>query len=420
MRKPSTAVRRLPLRTGAVLTLTSALFAAALTGAAPAAAAPVSAPAEARTRPAPGQLVLPAPTGSARIGTVALHLVDSSRRDPWARSRQAREIMLQIWYPARDTPRHPRAPWLSPGLADLVNPPGSPLILPTTHAHTGAPLDQRAGARPVLLYSHGFGGHRSETTALVEELASRGYVVVTIDHTHNAAAVEFPDGRLVTNAIEPPDFDDPADPAATKAVAVRAADTRFVLDQLAALNAGRNPDAAGRPLPPGLRGALALSRVGMFGHSLGGATTLAAMHADPRIRAGVNADGAIFGPVVGAGLDRPVLLLGSEGHNRHTDPTWAALWQRLRGWRLNLELAGSAHASFTDAQVLDPQAARVLGIPPGQLVPNIGTIDPKRSVAVQRAYLRAFFDRHLGRGDGRLLGGASPRYPQMRFVGGTP
>jgi hypothetical protein len=52
-----------------------------------------------------------------------------------------------------------------------------------------------------------------------------------------------------------------------RAVAVRVVDVRFVLDQLAALNAGRNPDAEHRRLPRGLRGALDLSRVGMFGFS---------------------------------------------------------------------------------------------------------------------------------------------------------
>jgi predicted dienelactone hydrolase len=64
---------------------------------------------------------------------------------------------------------------------------------------------------------------------------------------------------------------------AARAVAVRVTDTRFVLDQLATVNASGNPDAEHRPLPAGLRGALRLSRVGMFGHSLGGATAAQAL-----------------------------------------------------------------------------------------------------------------------------------------------
>ena len=140
------------------------------------------------------------------------------------------------------------------------------------------------------------GGYRDSGTVLVEELVSRGYIVVTIDHTHDSSVVEFPGGRLETTAIP-----EPTPQVLEQAVAVRVADTRFVLDTLTALNAGINPDAEQRTLPAGLRGALRLSSVGMFGHSLGGAAAAAAMLQDPRIKVGVNLDGTLFGPVVNAG-----------------------------------------------------------------------------------------------------------------------
>src|SRR5262249_48927782 len=72
------------------------------------------------------------------------------------------------------------------------------------------------------------------------------------------------------------------------------ADTRFILDQLAALEAGHNPDAERRPLPGGLPGCLDLARVGVFGHSLGSATTAQAMAHDNRVIAGVNLDGSFI------------------------------------------------------------------------------------------------------------------------------
>ncbi|HYN92321.1 MAG TPA: hydrolase, partial [Pilimelia sp.] len=59
------------------------------------------------------QLVLPTPTGRRDIGTVSLHLVDRSRPDPWLPARPAREIMVQLWYPARAVRPYPRAPWVS-------------------------------------------------------------------------------------------------------------------------------------------------------------------------------------------------------------------------------------------------------------------------------------------------------------------
>ncbi|MEV7780046.1 hypothetical protein AB0P06_17570, partial [Kitasatospora sp. NPDC088351] len=67
-------------------------------------------------------------------------------------------------------------------------------------------------------------------------------------------------------------------------VAYRAADTRLVLDRLTALAAtGTSPDAGHRPPPPGLAAALDPATVGMFGHSMGGATTLQTLHDDPRV-----------------------------------------------------------------------------------------------------------------------------------------
>jgi predicted dienelactone hydrolase len=121
-------------------------------------------------------------------------------------------------------------------------------------------------------------------------LVSRGYVVATIDHTYDASEVEFPDGRVEVPAVPPVTPD-----VAEKVVAVRVADTRLVLDSLITLNAGGNPDAEGRPLPAGLRGLIDPARVGMFGHSLGGAAAAQAMYEDRRIRAGVNLDGTMFG-----------------------------------------------------------------------------------------------------------------------------
>ncbi|WP_460492806.1 alpha/beta hydrolase [Dactylosporangium cerinum] len=148
------------------------------------------------------RLVLPDPTGPHRIGTVSLHLVDRSRPDPWVPAETVRELMVQVWYPARDARRLPWAPWVSPAFGALINPPGSGYELPLTHARTGAPA--LPGHRPVVLYSPGFGVERTAGTAVVEELASHGYIVVTIDHTHDSPLVEFPDGRVATSAVPPP------------------------------------------------------------------------------------------------------------------------------------------------------------------------------------------------------------------------
>ncbi|MBB5867732.1 dienelactone hydrolase [Allocatelliglobosispora scoriae] len=371
-----------------------------------------AAPAEtARTGAATTRLVLPQPTGRDRIGTVSLHLIDGSRPDPWVPAQLSREIMVQLWYPAADVRGYPRADWVSPGLAAVINPPGSPVTLPVTHAHTGAPAAR--GRHPVVLYSPGFGVERTAGTALVEELASHGYVVVTIDHTHDAPLVEFPGGRLEPQTLPEPGDPDAEEQVIATALAARVADTRFTLDRLAAISRGRNPDAEHRPLPRGLKDAMDLSKVAMFGHSLGGATAAQVMYEDRRVRAGINMDGSVSGTVVAAGLDRPFLLLGSDQHDSADDESWTELWSHLRGPRRELQLDESGHMSFTDYQVLLPQA----GVPAADLIPAYGTIDGARSVTVQRAYVLAFIDRYLRRSGGQLLDRPSPRFPEMRFVG---
>lgn len=324
--------------------------------------------------------------------------------------------MIQLWYPAQKVAGHPRAPWLSPGVAKIAlgGVPAGAVQLPVTHGHVGAPVQRGKKPRPVVLFSHGLGADRASSTALVEDLASHGYVVATIDHTYDAAAVEFPDGRVETHAMPPPASDAPDDPVFTKAAAVRQTDTRFVMDRLTALTDGRGIDAERRPPPKGLRGALDLSRIGMSGHSLGGATAASTMQADRRIKAGIDMDGALFGPVLRAGLDRPFLLIGTPEHSRDNDPGWKAVWSRLRGWKLELRLDGAAHGSFTDLQVLLRQHS--LGMPPERVTEIIGRIDGPRSVLIQRVFTRAFFDRHLRGRPSPLLDGPSKRWPEMRFA----
>ncbi|WP_326642493.1 lipase [Nonomuraea fuscirosea] len=351
---------------------------------------------------APVRFDPPSPTGPHKIGTVALHLIDQARTDPWVAGHQ-RELMISIWYPARKTAGYPLAPWLGQAAADrylhdLGVPPGK-LVLGTTDGHQGAPADRRLGKLPVLLYSPGANASRSYGTGVAEELASRGYVVVTMDHTYDAAVVEFPGGRVATNPKgEITDF--------VKAAKVRADDARFVLDQLTA-----------HQLPAGLSGVLDMQRIGMFGHSLGGATTSSAMYADKRVKAGLGLDGAVLGPVAEAGLDRPYLVVDTPGKGGlATNPVLQTFWKNLRGWRLNLTVKGAAHNSFGDDAQFVRTVAPLVGLPKDELDESVGTIPAKRALAFQRAYPLAFFDRFLRGKKPPLLDGPTPRFPEVTYT----
>lgn len=382
-----------------------------------------------RTASAPSsarKLTLPAPSGRYRVGAVPLHLVDRSRPDPWQSGQKHRELMITVYYPATPTPRRPPAPYMLPAAAahfDAVTaddylgmqiPVGRTDWAGTvTHATTGVPVSAARSVRlPVVLYSPGLGEPRTWGTTLASDLASHGYAVVSIDNTYESPEVQFPNGTLAT--MLPPTA---PDAYIRKALDVRVSDTSFVLDQLQVLDDGRNPDADGRRLPAGLAGALDLSEVGMFGHSMGGTAAAQAMDADHRIAAGIDMDGNLTNfdgslmPVARHGLDRPFLLLGKDGET-DTGPGWQAFRAHTPGWTRQLTLRGSEHASFTDAEALLPQ----LHLSPAIQTSDIGTIDPAIAIRTNEAYVSAYFDRWLRGCGGELLDGPSAKYPEMMFV----
>ena len=194
---------------------------------------------------------------------------------------------------------------------------------------------------------------------------------------------------------------------------IRVEDVRFVLDELESLGTGFG------------RGMVDIGRIGMFGHSLGGATTAQAMHDDPRIRAGVDLDGALgtrevpWGSVTTEGLDRPFLLFAAEPSDQEHELV-VEFWRNLRGWRRCLQVRSAAHNTFNDLAVIAPQlrAAGVLG--PEETTLLVGTddvADPPSDAAAVRTYLRSFFDLHLLGADDGMLAGPSPQWPQIRFTG---
>ncbi|MFG2918155.1 alpha/beta hydrolase family protein [Kitasatospora sp. NPDC048298] len=380
---------------------------------------------------------LPAPTGPYAVGTTSVHLVDRGREDPWQAGRP-RELMISLWYPTgRSALGGERAPYMTPeaaahfGSADSVGqgdygfePGRTDWAGVRTHARADAPA-LPGGARPVVLYSAGLGDPRTWGTALVEDLASRGYVVVTVDHTWEASEVSFPNGELATSVFpelaKQPGLDMGA--LLRKMIGTRVDDTRFVLDELARLKHSRT-------LPPGVGAALDLDRIGMVGHSGGGSTALQAMREDPRIDAAVNMDGQLHFPgpdgrtgvyltdVAEKGLDRPFLLLGTrdDGSGPHQQqPGWDALWRHSTGWHADFTLDGSRHGSYTDAESLLPQLAGQGAISSHALRADVGDIRPDRAVLATRTYVAGFLDRWLRGHDDHLLDGPSASFPEMVY-----
>ena len=352
------------------------------------------------------RMVLPAPTGPYQVGTVALHLVDRSRPDLVAGPGHYREVMVNVWYPARDVARYPRAVYMPDpllrGLLELNEIPADPVgAPPITAGHVGAPVRRCGGRLPVVVFSHEAHDQRAGTTIVVQELASHGYLVVTVAHTYDVF-VEFPDGRRLA----------PLDDVILGARDF-ALDIPYVLDCIGRLAAGHNPDADGKPLPIGLAGAPDPRRIGMFGASKGGTATALFMGMDTRVRAGLSLDGPMEPPIT-TDLDRPFMLMTAD-YTRATPPV-AQLWSHLTGWKLNVQADGAVHNAYDDYQVLLPQIAAAIGVSDEVLRTWIGTLNPDRAVRIQQAYPLAFFDLHLRHQRQRLLEGPCPAFPEVRYL----
>jgi hypothetical protein len=350
----------------------------------------------------PWQLI--PPSGRDPIGTVTLHLIDRLRWDPIAPTRRWRQLMVQLWYPASPARAAGGAQYMEAGVAhvldrDLSMPPGT-FEAVRTLARVGAAVASAPRPFPVVVYSPGNGSWRNASTALVEELVSHGFIVVTIDHPYDGEAVEFPDGTIAL--AQPLRQPNPAlsnplaqwDASVEPRLIVRVADVRFVLDALAALNAGRNPDAEHRPLPAHLAGALDLSRTGIFGHSLGAATTIEVMREDQRVRVGFMMDGPVPRVARNTRFDRPIILVRSDNAaiGELVGPSWRYFAPGLRGWHRAVLIAGSNHNDLTDLGLV----ARHLRLSPALRTSLLlGTIDARRVVALQRSYLTVFFNLQL-------------------------
>ncbi|MEV0829073.1 alpha/beta hydrolase family protein [Nonomuraea rubra] len=373
-------------------------IAVALAGLAVLAASACTAPTPPRTAavapPPSGPATLPAPTGEHPVGTTVLHLKDTSRPDPWNLDAEARELKVTLWYPAEERGGR-RAPYMSAEESELVlkglrsaNVP--PDTLSRTRTNAVADAEPAGRELPLVLLSPGFTKPVSTLTSLAEDLASRGYVVAGIDHPYESYATTLADGTVAECLA----CDSDTDPGFGTGVAqVRAADASFVLDRL----------------PSAWDGSAVLdrSRIAMAGQSIGGASALAAMARDSRIRAGINLDGSTYARIPKSGFSRPFLFVGAPEHvPGGRDPSWERDWKLLTGWKRWIVVTGADHQSFTDGPLLQGS----LGI-----TPAYGALPARRSAELTRTYVAAFLDRHLKAQERPVLDEPSPRYPEVRF-----
>jgi hypothetical protein len=359
---------------------------------------------------------VPEPSGPFSVGYNTMKVTDESRIDPYAPHPRARAVMISAFYPvARDqckrtTPIHymplKTATFVNSEYASFGVPNGTFERLRLQMCCKTSLIDDFQHA-PIVLFSPGLGNSRLLYSAMAQSVASLGYFVVTIDHPYDGNIVEFPDGSLIFAANFTLNLTSLA-----YAIHTRAHDASFVLSQLG------NASVVSQ-LVHGAECGLDVHAAAMFGHSLGGAATLAAMELDSRIKGGSNLDGTFFGGEIDKGTNHPFLIFGNKIHNRTSDISWEDTWQNLKGWKLGLMLKESGHGTFSDLPLL----VKVLGmrpfLPPDAL-DLIGTIDGARAREIIVTYVTTFIDFALFRKDSKLLQRPSANFPEIVFDTSVP
>ncbi|MGR7943595.1 alpha/beta hydrolase family protein [Paenibacillus sp. M.A.Huq-81] len=255
---------------------------------------------------------LPTPTGPYSIGVTELGWTDGEREEQYTTDpADKRQVLAKAWYPADVTDGEETAPYAFTADEIRLIEQGKPLLVRSllssfkevqTHSFTEAPITREQSAYPVILLSPAYEASAFMYTSFAENLASNGYIVIALEHPYfSIIPALFPDGVQAVGKVQ---FSDEIDwESDGQHMQVWVDDILFVLEQLKRQNEGDNGGLGS------LTGKLDLNRVGMLGHSFGGAAAAQAMAERPDLLAGVNMDGFPYGKELTNGLPNPFLYI---------------------------------------------------------------------------------------------------------------
>ncbi|MDE0365661.1 MAG: peptidylprolyl isomerase [Gammaproteobacteria bacterium] len=398
---------------------------------------------------------LPAPSGEHPVGVRDFELSDESRKGVLAAGDdEPRRLLVRVWYPAGDVAGLSPRPYFNEieaettasGLGSVM---GMPFFFQylkhsATNSYENAPLLDGAASQPVVIYSHGYTSFPGQNTALLEELASHGYIVFSVQHTYDSSPVVFPNGdvagldpalfaemeKLATEMSEDQrlsfvgaTFDErrrgtrasyersmrDGQRIPSVSAAVWRADRIFVHDRL---EAGEVPGEVVDIVAAG-----DLGSVGEIGMSFGGSTTGGVCMVDPRCAAGVNLDGGDydFQPfnrnvpapflMVYSDLDELAAVVSGDpdatGHGFNDFSYERHETAGLRSDVHRLMVDGVTHLGVSDFSLFMRMPWRR---------PLFGSIDAGAIIGIQNDFVRGFFDRHLRGIDNGFPAGEYARY----------
>jgi dienelactone hydrolase len=228
---------------------------------------------------------------------------------------------------------------------------------------------------PVLLYNHGYGGFTSVYQTIFEDLASHGYIVVSIGHENESALLIVEDSIVISNNPQNEFYTSRAPelrgseigqwqnvilnsdnvkenreayqkiieltPLHNESIRLWKSDTKVAYAKLLELN----------KTDKNLNGAFDFEKVGAFGHSVGGAVAGELAYSCNATKAAINLDGFQFGDLINNNLKIPFMFVSSNrSENRYLraltfmDKSEADCYQ--------VAIKGFSHDNFTDLKYL--------------------------------------------------------------------
>ena len=355
---------------------------------------------------------IPAPSGPFQVGTRIFEMVDESRREIYSGKDEARRYMIQVWYPAVVKADDVRAPWMenaeifAPAIATYIDLPSfflDHLALVNIPAYKDADVLVTDEKFPVILFSHGWNGFNAQNAGQALELASRGFIVVGMQHTYGAVITVFPDGTAAPNNPDalPDDRNDPNyEEVARVLVGQWAGDMSHTLDFILS-GEGGNPFA--QSVDP--------ARVGAYGHSTGGGAAVQFCGVDLRCVSVLGMDPfmrPVSAEVIESGLSQPSFFMFSQGWADDTESKSNALFRKFNPQNENnfgvISIAGTMHYDFSDLPLLSPIAPQ-LGLK--------GPLRGERVVEIVNAYLLDFFELTLRGGESALFEGGFDDFEEV-------
>lgn len=280
---------------------------------------------------------------------------------------------------------------------------------------------------PIVFFSHGAFGYYQSNYSTYAELASHGYVVVSMEHPYHSMFTKdtsgktiIVDGEMFNNTMRIQDTNDGSITeeevySITKEwIDLRLADANFVIDTIklaAQNNALSNVWNVGNKESQQIVSLLPMmdsEHMGFMGHSLGGATAVSIGRMRDDIDAAIDLDGTMLGEIlyVENGVDvvntdpYPVPLFSIDNQEHHDTRVFASengevytnnVVHENAPISYNSYIKGSGHMNFTDLPMFSPFLASMLGV---------GDVNPEECMQTVNQLVLGFFDTYLkGMGD---------------------